>query len=304
VARPWSDRARLPIPPPFLVTLLAAIERRLPPGFSIEGPLGSGATSWVYVARDARGEALVVKIMQPGRGHGPEHFRFLREMQILRALDHPRIVPLLSPGEANGALFFTMPFVAGETLRARLAREGTLPLSAALIVCRDVADALDHAHARGVVHRDIKPDNILLAGGRAFLLDFGYANAPALLSVELAAAEAQVAFGTPDYMSPEQVTGRRAEDWRSDLFSLACVLHESLAGRPPFAAATARAALQRRLQDAPDDVRLLRPEVPSEVVAIIRRNLAVAPNDRFFTAGAFRQALDTALAQLDETAAV
>jgi serine/threonine-protein kinase len=285
------------------VTLLASIERRLPPGFTIDGPLGAGATSWVYVARAPGGEALVVKIMQPGRGHGAEHFRFLREMQILRALDHPRIVPLLTPGEADGALFFTMPFVEGETLRSRLAREGPLPVPEAMAICRDVADALDHAHARGVVHRDIKPDNILLANGRAHLLDFGYANAPALLSAELAVAEAQVAFGTPDYMSPEQVTGRRAEDWRSDLFSLACVLHESLAGRPPFAAATARAALQRRLQGEPDDVRMTRPDVPGDVVAIIRRNLAVAPNDRFFTAGAFRQALDTALARLDETAA-
>jgi serine/threonine-protein kinase len=285
------------------VTLLASIERRLPQGFFIAGPLGAGATSWVYVARSEAGEALVVKIMQPGRGHGPEHFRFLREMQILRALDHPRIVPLLAPGEANGALFFTMPFIPGETLRARLAREGPLPVHDALAICRDVADALDHAHGHGVVHRDIKPDNILLSGGRAYLLDFGYANAPALLSAELAAAEAQVAFGTPDYMSPEQVTGRRAEDWRSDLFSLACVLHEALAGRPPFAAATTRAALQRRLHEAPDDIRMIRSDVPSDAVAIIRRNLAVAPNDRSFTAGAFRQALDSALEHLDETAA-
>ena len=285
------------------MSLLQAVERHLPPGFSIVGPLGAGATSWVYVARSASGESLVVKIMQPGRGRGPEHFRFLREMQILRALDHPQIVPLLAPGEADGALFFTMPFLEGETLRTRLERDGPLPVHVALAVCRDVADALDHAHARGVVHRDIKPDNILLADGRAHLLDFGYANAPALLSAELAVAEAQVTFGTPNYMSPEQVTGRRAEDWRSDLFSLACVLHEALAGRPPFAAATTRAALQRRLHEAPDDVRLVRPDVPPDAVAIIRRNLAVAPNDRSFTAGAFRQALDSALQHLDETAA-
>jgi serine/threonine-protein kinase len=282
------------------VSLLRAIERRLPPGYAIQGQIGSGATSWVYLARgDGDAPALVVKVMHPGISAEANVDRFVREMQILRTLDHPRIIPILEPGEADGALFFTMPYVPGETLRARLDRTGPLPIREALAIARDVAEALGHAHGRGVVHRDVKPANILLADGRAYLMDFGFANAPSLTSPNAAARDARLAIGTPEYISPEQVTGRRAEDWRSDFFSLACVLQEMLTGSPPFTGGAPRAVMQRRLTEAPADLRAARPDVPDDVAAIVRRNLAVSPNDRFATAGFFRLALETAIERLD-----
>ncbi len=282
------------------MSLLRAIERRLPPGYAIAGQIGSGATSWVYLARaDGDAPALVVKVMHPGLSADANVDRFVREMQILRTLDHPRIIPILEPGEADGALFFTMPYVPGETLRARLDRTGPLPIREALVIARDVAEALGHAHGRGVVHRDVKPANVLLADGRAYLMDFGYANAPSLTTPTAAARDARLAIGTPEYISPEQVTGKRAEDWRSDFFSLACVLQEMLTGSPPFTGGAPRAVMQRRLTESPAELRALRPEVPDDVAAIVRRNLAVSPNDRFATASFFRLALESAIERLD-----
>ncbi|MGZ8379029.1 MAG: serine/threonine-protein kinase [Gemmatirosa sp.] len=282
------------------MSLIRAIERRLPLGYTIQGQIGSGATSWVYLARgDGDAPALVVKVMHPGMSADANVDRFVREMRILRTLDHPRIIPILEPGEADGALFFTMPYVPGETLRVRLDRTGPLPIREALVIARDVTEALGHAHGRGVVHRDVKPANILLADGRAFLMDFGFANAPSLTTPNAAARDARLAIGTPEYISPEQVTGRRAEDWRSDFFSLACVLQEMLTGAPPFTGGAPRAVMQRRLTEAPADLRAARPDVPVEVAAIVRRNLAVSPNDRFATAGFFRLALESAIERID-----
>ena len=287
------------------MSLLQAVERHLPSGYTIREQLGAGATSWVYLARkDEHGPALAVKVLQPGLTRDISTNRFLREMQILRTLDHPRIIPLLEPGEADGALFFTMPYVPGETLRARLDAQQKLPLREALAVARDVAEALGHAHGRGVVHRDVKPDNILLADGRAYLMDFGFASAPSLTPPKAAAQDARLAIGTPDYMSPEQVMGKRAEDWRGDFFSLACVLQEMLCGRPPFSGGSPRAVMERRTTDAPEDLRTLCPDVPIEVVTLVRRNLSISPNDRFATAGMLHMALAAALERLDEQTAV
>jgi serine/threonine-protein kinase len=285
------------------VSILDAVARHLPPGYSIQGQLGTGATSWVYVARHERADAppLAVKVMHPGFMKDADVVdRFAREMQILRTLDHPRIVPMLEPGEADGTLFFTMPYVDGETLRVVMQREGQLPLRTALSLARDIAEALGHAHGRGVVHRDIKPENVLVADGRAFLLDFGFANAPSLTTHHVTSEESRLTIGTPAYMSPEQVTGKRAEDWRCDFFSLACVLQEMLTGQPPFAADSSRATMQRRVSEEPDDVRRRRPDVPDDVLSIIRRNLAVSPNDRFATASFFRMALEGAIGRIDE----
>jgi serine/threonine-protein kinase len=303
---------------PINVSLLQAVERRLPTGFSIREQLGAGATSWVYrasrpvadsaarepVARaeagpsPASGEEIVVKVMHPGTVRGDTVDRFLREMEILQKLEHPHIVPLLQPGEADGALFFTMPYVCSQSLRDRLQRESPLPLLDALVIARDVADALGHAHGRGVVHRDVKPENILLRDGRAYLIDFGFASAPSITPDDATARDAKLAIGTPDYISPEQLTGKRAEDWRSDFFSFACVLQEMLTGRTPFASDTPRASMQRRLTGAPDDVRALRPDVPEEVASLIRKNLSTSPNDRSATAGFLRMALDAAIERL------
>jgi len=280
------------------MNLLEAIELHLPRGYAIQGKLGAGGTSSVYLAAaPGRAERLAVKVMLLGTVNGESVDRFLREMQLLKRLDHPRIVRLLEPGEANGALFFTMPYIDGETLRERLQRTGRLPVRDALLVARDVGDALAHAHGRGVVHRDVKPENIFLAADGAYLMDFGFAATPGT-----EAGPRTHVVGTPGYMSPEQAAGGRAEDWRSDYFSLGCVLYEMLVGRGPFADATPRAASARRpagpAGPAPD-VRELRPEVPTAVAAIVRRSLDPSPANRFATAGFLRAAIEGALAEID-----
>lgn len=279
------------------MNLLQAIEQRLPPGYAIERRLGTGATSWVYLASRSGGvDRLVVKVMRSGTIKPDTVARFLAEMQALRTLEHPRIVPMLDPGEAQGALFFTMPYIAGETLHGRLHTTGALPVTEALRIARDVADALDYAHAKGIVHRDVKPANILVRhDGGAHLMDFGFAHVSSL-AAERAGGGRLVVVGTPDYMSPEQVTGKAADDWRGDLYSLACVMHEMLTGRPPFAGGSSRAVMRRRLTEPPPEIRSVRPEVPAAVAAIVHRNLALSPSDRFATAGALRTAIDAALA--------
>jgi serine/threonine-protein kinase len=284
------------------MNLVEAIELHLPRGFTIEGQLGAGGTSSVYLARAAdRGERIVVKVMLPGTVTDDTVDRFLREMRILKLLDHPRVVRMLEPGEANGAIFFTMPYIDGETLRARLRARGPLAVVDALRVARDLADALSHVHGRGVVHRDVKPDNVLLArDGGAYLIDFGFASAAALGNGAIPGRDARLVMGTPGYMSPEQASGRLDEDARTDIFSLGCVMFESLTGRGPFPSADRTAAMRRGDASAPppEDVRRLRPDVPDAVAAIIRRNLGTHPSSRFATAGALRSALDAALERL------
>ena len=283
------------------MNLRKAIELQLPHGYAIQGQLGAGGTSWVYLAgRPGGEERLVVKVMHPGTVKPDRVDRFLREIRILKKLDHPRIIPVLESGEANGAVFFTMPYIAGETLETRLQRGGPLSVREALLVARDVSDALGHAHAKGVVHRDVKPGNILLAGGSAYLMDFGFANAPSVMSARDATKESGFVVGTPTYMSPEQVNGKFAADWRSDFFSLGCVMYEMLTGRPPFPADSRRAAMARRAELRPPDARTLRPEVPADVATIICRNLESSPSERFATASALHAAIDAALERLGE----
>jgi serine/threonine-protein kinase len=289
------------------VSLIHAVERQLPDGFTIQEQLGTGATSWVYLASRSEAEGapaesaaatpIVVKLMQPGAGRGDGAERFRREMRILEKLDHPRIVPLLTPGEAEGALFFTMPYVAGGTLRDRLNSQGPLPVAEALAITYDLAEALGHAHARGVVHRDVKPENILLGPDGAYLVDFGFASAPSMVDAGELEREARAMVGTPDYVSPEEVTGKQAGDWRSDFYSLGCVLFEMLVGRSPFSGGSARATIQRRLATAAPDVRLARPDVPDDVAAIVRKCLERSPNDRYATSGFLTGALRMALAR-------
>jgi len=282
------------------MNLRKAIELQLPQGFLIQEQLATGGTSWVYLASRPGGhERLIVKVMHPGMMKPDRVERFLREIRILKKLDHPRIVPVLDSGEADGVVYFTMPYIAGETLETRLRRGGD-PFSVreTLLVARDVADALDHAHARGVVHRDVKPGNILLAGETAYLMDFGYAKASSLMSADDAAKESRFSIGTPDYMSPEQVKSKWGADWRTDFFSLGCVMYEMLAGRLPFPAASRRAAMETRLETSAPDVRALRPDVPADVAAIVRRNLESSPSERFATASALRSAVDEALRRL------
>jgi serine/threonine-protein kinase len=301
---------------PLDVSLLQAVERRLPDGFTIQEQIGAGATSWVYLASRAElpaaaarpiaapeaagaDEHIVVKVMRSGTATPARVDRFVREMRILQKLDHPHIVPILEPGEVDGALYFTMPYVRGETLRASLDRHGPLTVADALDVALDLADALGHAHTHGVVHRDVKPENVLLSTGGAYLLDFGFASAPSLTSDDAAVREAREVVGTPDYVSPEEVSGVRAGDWRSDFYSLGCVLFEMLAGRAPFAdGGSSRATIMRRLTSPAPDVRTFRPDAPDDVAFIVRRCLERSPNDRFPTASFLRMSLQAARARL------
>src|SRR5207245_5077149 len=205
---------------------------------------------------------------------GPD--RFLREVEIAAKLNHPHILALYDSGEADGLLFYVMPYVKGESLRHKLERERQLPIDEALRITRQVASALGHAHAQHVIHRDVKPENILLYEGEAMVADFGIA-----LAVSAAAGERRtltgLAVGTPAYMSPEQAVSERALDARSDVYSLGCVLYEMLAGEPPYTGATAQVLIAKRLVDPVPAVRRLRAAVPVGVEQALTKARAKVP---------------------------
>ena len=278
------------------MNLIAAIESRLGTGWSIAGELGTGATSRVYLAtRERDGERMVVKLMKSGSAAVERSQYFLLEMQLLQKMSHPNVVPITDAGEAQGILYFAMPFIEGETMRQRLAREGALPVSDAVRITLDLAKALAHVHSHGVVHRDVKPENVLLSANGAILLDFGHARAPAMMRTTEAGDGKKYIVGTANYVSPEQVAGRRVADSRSDLYSLGCVLLEMLTGVVPFSAGSPRETMQRRLDQPPPDVRMVRPDVPDEVASVLRRSMAVDPAERYMTAGQMADALGAAL---------
>ena len=247
----------------------------------------------VFLARDVRhGRDVALKVLRPELAAmlGPE--RFLQEIHVAAGLAHPNILPLHDSGEADGCLYYVMPFVTGESLRDRLEREGQLPLVDALTIAREVADALDSAHRAGVVHRDIKPENILLQEGHAVVSDFGIARAISAAGARRVTAQG-MAVGTPDYMSPEQAAGSAPIDGRSDIYSLGCVLFEMLTGEPPstFTPPEGPGAGPLRPRDRPAELASARPSVPPEVVAVVARMLAALPADRFDTAAELVDAL-------------
>lgn len=277
------------------MNLIAAIESRLGTGWSIAGELGTGATSRVYLASREDGERVVVKVMKSGTAEAERSQYFLLEMQVLQKLAHPNVVPITDVGEAQGVLFFTMPFIEGETMRQRLAREGAFPMADAARLARDVALALAHVHSNGIVHRDVKPENILLSPNGAVLLDFGHARAPTILPNADSYDAKKYIVGTPNYVSPEQVSGRRVADSRSDIYSLGCVLLEMLTGAVPFLASSARESMQRRVDERPPDVRVARPDVPHELASVLTRALKVDPAERYMSASQMADDLSAAL---------
>jgi len=266
--------------------LTAALTSR----YAVERELGSGGMATVYLADDVKHRRKVaVKVLRPelAAALGPD--RFLQEVQIAARLNHPHILPLHDSGEADGFLFYVMPHVTGESLRQKLAREKQLPLTEALAITRQVASALSHAHEQGVIHRDVKPENILIHEGEAMVADFGIALAASAASDRL--TETGIAVGTPEYMSPEQALGERQLDGRSDVYSLGCVLYEMLAGEPPYTGPTAQAVLAKRFADPVPGVRRLRAAVPAGVERALIKALARAPADRFPSTLAFAEAL-------------
>ncbi|HQR17891.1 MAG TPA: protein kinase, partial [Gemmatimonadales bacterium] len=263
--------------------------------YRLEREFGRGGMALVYLAHDLKHQRRVaIKVLRPDLAASVGRDRFLREISVAAGLQHPHILPLYDSGalEADGGalLYYVMPYVEGESLRARLEQEGQLPLETALDIASEVLAALDHAHAQGVVHRDIKPENILLSGGHALVADFGIARAVSDAGNTRLTERGSV-IGTPAYMSPEQAAAEREVDARSDLYSLACVLYEMLSGEPPFTGHTAQAVMVKRLTDAAPSVRRLRDSVPEEVDLALTRGLARAPADRFATAAEFRSAL-------------
>jgi serine/threonine-protein kinase len=259
--------------------------------YAIERELGRGGMATVYLAGDLKHERHVaLKILHPELAATIGPSRFLQEIRVTSRLQHPHILPVFDSGQSSGHLWYTMPFVEGESLRQRLAREKQLPVEEALNITTDVAEALVHAHKHGVVHRDIKPENILLEGGRAIVADFGIARAVDAAGGERL-TETGLALGTPAYMSPEQATGQREMDGRSDIYSLACVLYEMLAGAPPFTGPTAQVILARHSLDPVPSLRTARRTVPPGMEQAIVRALAKVPADRYLTAAEFADAL-------------
>jgi TolB-like protein/Flp pilus assembly protein TadD len=260
--------------------------------YVIERELGRGGMATVYLARDLRhARNVALKVLDPELGAVLGGERFRREIETTSALRHPNILPLYDSGTAGDLLFYVMPLVEGESLRARLDREKQLPLDDALRIAHEVCSALDYAHTRGVVHRDIKPDNILLEHGHAMVADFGIARATASVGTEALTATG-LSIGTPAYMSPEQAAGTRAIDGRSDQYALGCVIFEMLAGQAPFTGPTAASLVHQHMVLDPPLLTHLRAGVPLGIATVVQRALAKDPADRFSSMNEFSTALE------------
>jgi predicted esterase len=268
--------------------LTAALANR----YAVERELGRGGMATVYLARDVRhGREVAVKVLRPELAAALGSERFIREIRITASLTHPHILPLLDSGEADGFLYYVMPYVEGESLRDRLNREKRLPIEEALAIGREVADALGSAHRHSVIHRDIKPENILLKEGHAFVADFGIARAVTAAGGDKL-TETGLAVGTPAYMSPEQASGESGLDSRADIYALGCVVYEMLAGDPPHVGSTAQAIVAKVLAEIPTRLSLIRDTVPPHLEAAVHTALAKVPADRFRSMGEFLQALE------------
>src|SRR5947208_10412808 len=248
-----------------MLEVLARLKAALADRYAIDRALGHGGTATVYLAQDLKhGRAVAIKVLRPELAAALGAERFLREIEIAARLTHPHILPLHDSGEAAGFLYYVMPFVQGESLRDRLHREPQLPIDEAVKIAREVATALSHAHSQDVVHRDIKPENILVSGGEAVVADFGIARA-ITQAAGSKLTETGIAIGTPGYMSPEQAMGSERVDGRSDLYSLACVLYEMLAGEPPFTGPSAESVARQHVAAPAPHVSVMRPAVPPAI---------------------------------------
>ena len=276
----------------------AQLATELAPAYLLERELGGGGMSRVFVAEEARlGRRVVIKVLPPEASAGIPADRFEREIRLAASLQHPNLVPVLNAGSAAGLVYYVMPYINGESLAARIAREGALPVQESARIVQQVADALAYAHGQGVVHRDVKPDNILLSGRHALVTDFGVAKAMSAAAESggvprTTLTEAGFTLGTPAYMAPEQATADPLLDHRADIYALGAVAYEMLSGRPPFSAPTAQAMIAAHVTTPPDPVDRYRTGIPPELSTAVMRCLAKHPADRWQTAEALIAALE------------
>jgi TolB-like protein/tRNA A-37 threonylcarbamoyl transferase component Bud32/Flp pilus assembly protein TadD len=273
---------------------VAQVKKALSGRYRIERVLGEGGMATVYLAHDEKhNRKVAVKVMRPELAATLGADRFLREVQVAAQLNHPNILPMFDSGESDGLLYYVMPYVEGETLKEHSAKEGQLSVNEAMRLGREVAEALAYAHARGIIHRDIKPGNILLQSGHALVADFGIARA--LGDEGEVLTKTGLAVGTPQYMAPEQATGEREVDGRADIYALGAVMYEMMAGEPPFTGPTARAIITRSLTEEPRSLTTSRAGFPVAVNSAVMKALAKNPADRYANAQQMAEALDRAL---------
>ncbi|HSG08516.1 MAG TPA: protein kinase [Longimicrobiales bacterium] len=271
------------------------LQAALPKRYALIRELDHGGMSRVYLAREELpNRDVAIKVLDEELSARLGRERFVREVELTSRLQHPHIVTIHAAGDAGGSLYYVMPYIDGESLRDRLDREGCLPIDDALKITSQVADALQHAHDKGIVHRDVKPSNILFQSGHALVADFGIARALRAADDGGDVTQGGLALGTPDYMSPEQCDGASSIDGRTDTYALACVLYEMLAGHPPFQSRSARATMARHVTDRPPSLRAVRQSVPAAVEQVVVRALSKAPADRYAEVGHFADALRSA----------
>jgi serine/threonine-protein kinase len=264
---------------------ISAITTAIASHYDIKEQLGRGGMAGVFSAvRLTDGKLVAVKVLRPEFAVSVGAERFHREIQFLQQLDHPSILPLLCSEQVGGFLMYVMPLAEGGSLSSRLREQTFLPIGDALEIARSVAGALDYAHAQNIIHRDIKPGNILFHDGAALLCDFGVARAIVEAGGEHLSSSGLI-IGTPSYMSPEQASGKSKLDGRSDVYSLACCVYEMLVGEPPFTGRSAQAIMARHVSEQPPKMRVVRPEIPQQVEDTVLKALAKQPKDRPGTAG-------------------
>ena len=272
----------------------AALQAALPERYTIEREIARTGMSRVYLARERHPDRQVaIKVLDHDLTAHLGRERFLREVDLTSRLVHPHIVPIFSAGDADGALYYVMPYIAGETLGDWMERKGRLPIEESVRIALEVAGALHYAHAKDVIHRDIKPSNVLPQEGHALVADFGIAKVLSLADRGSPTQEGHT-IGTPDYMSPEQASAQEDLDGRTDMYSLACILFEMLVGEPPFRSSSVRATLARHLTEAPPSVHRQRKSVDPEIDGVIQRALQKTPEERFISVDEFRGALSDA----------
>ncbi|HZE19059.1 MAG TPA: serine/threonine-protein kinase, partial [Candidatus Angelobacter sp.] len=272
---------------------LSRLKSALSGRYDVKRELARGGMGQVFEARDQKhGRSVAIKVLDPELAAAIGPARFRAEIETAARLSHPHIVPLFDSGEADGLLYYVMPLLTGESLRARLQRERQLPIEDAVRIAREASDALRYAHGEGLVHRDVKPENIVLTGGHALVLDFGIARASE--AVPTPETHTVAAIGTPAYMSPEQASGGSL-DGRADQYALACVVYEMLTGQPPFTGPTSDSILLQHRTIDPRPAVVLRPTTPVYLTQALARALAKAPADRFPSMSAFSDAVSSAL---------